>query len=402
MLEVFKKAKIEIKITDFEYSLYAKKYMEVYLKYEGKPEFNAMIKTIFDEIYWSCPALITHLKLAFRSLVTKYTKELTIYSKDLLNNLYAQNNIKDKSPMEVYKYEIDTYNKLINSDEYTLTKDFLDGTMSPSDYMSISNNRKVTFNKLIGGADFDEIPEPEKEKYFESVKTIDHLLTELEDYTYFKPFLDDIIKRYKAKDTYKGLTKSKQKDISKEDGNRLKQVKNILPKKTLFGVKDGSKNELLLLKQNESIKALDTLYNELDEDVINDMISAHITETSSILDALKVAVSDYNYYAKLFEILKKNDESLKIDEVYERLLNFVFNPYNTFTYKINLLSTDDIIEIIYNKYKLLNITILKEDLSDNIQTFKSSIKFILKVYNVENTGIKFEDLSLINDIKKLG
>ena len=105
----------------------------------------------------------------------------------------------------------------------------------------------------------------------------------------------------------------------------------------------------------------------------------------------------------MFKVLYK---ALKIeindDLLFSKLTEYAYNPNISFTDDINIFNEMEISDIISNKYKLLGINLLKEDITDGIENLKSDLDFVNDVRCIIENGISFEDLHLINEINSLG
>ena len=79
---------------------------------------------------------------------------------------------------------------------------------------------------------------------------------------------------------------------------------------------------------NEKIKSLDTLYKELDDAHINEIILNNLNETSTIIDALNIFYSFYDYFKLIY--LKKEPDNKTIDFInkHNELSNYVNNINN--------------------------------------------------------------------------
>ena len=78
-IEKFNLANINLKIDDFKYSMFTEMYMSEYLNNCSGESLNSVTKVIFEQIYFECPDIITHLKRNLEFLLKKYSKELIIY-----------------------------------------------------------------------------------------------------------------------------------------------------------------------------------------------------------------------------------------------------------------------------------------------------------------------------------
>ena len=380
---------ITLKEEDFNYTLYTNIYMKSFLENINNPSFKDIMKKTFDSIYWSCPNLIYELKFMLKNISESHEKEI----KNKFNATSKKDNI-----FEDFKASIDSYKETKLSDKYNIIKPFIDGTKKPEEYVKDSVARTKAFDKFIISGTFEELDDENKEKYFKDINKIEYLVEELEEYNIFKPFIDEIVKRYKNKDNIKDVFKNKDKEISKFESERKKVVSKILPHKTLFKYVDNTKNEKLILKENEVIKNLISNLDEYESNKTDDILITTLKDTSTYLDIIKLLASNYMIYMVLYKALKIEINS---DSLYERLVDYAYNPNIAFTDDINILNELEISDIISNKYKLLGINLLKEDITDGIDNLKSDIEFVNDVKSVESSGISFDDLNLINEITAL-
>ena len=387
-IDTFNAARINLKLDDFNYSLYTRIYMKAYLENLNNENFYEVMKETFEKIYWLCPNLVMHIKLCLKEIYNRNEKTLISY----INNLKI-----DKNMYNNYCSSINNLTAAINMDAYGLCEDFLTGKKVPLDYTPNSAVRLKNFDKFLIGKTSDELSGEELEKFYSDIEDLGYLVEELKSYNYFKVFIDDAVKRYKNKDSYKNVTKSKLKDITKIDGERKKYVNNILPHKTLFKYVDNTGNEELIFKMSDAIKRIIVEDKVYEEDINNDRIVETLNDTSTYLDVIKLISANYSYFSLLIPLIK---EEIDEDKLYDKLLEYAYNPHNTFSADTNMLSTDDIIETISNKYKLLNINVTKDDLND-LESLTNNINYILTVRNIEKLNIKFEDLDTINNIAAL-
>lgn len=387
-IDIFNAANINLKLDDFNYSLYTRIYMKSYLENINTDNFYEIMKETFEKIYWLCPNLIMHIKLCLKEIYNRNEKILISHISSFKIDKDTYNN---------YCASINNLNAAINMDAYGLCEDFLTGKKAPLDYVLNSAVRLKNFDKFLIGKKCDELSKEELEKFYSDIEDLNYLVEELKSYNYFKVFIDDAVKRYKNKDSYKNVTKSKLKEINKIDSERKKYMNNILPHKTLFKYVDNTKNEELIFKMSESIKRIIAEDKVYEEDINNDRIVDALSDTSTYLDIIRLIAANYSYFSLLIPLIK---EEIDEDKLYDKLLDYAYNPHNTFSADTNMLSTDDIIETISNKYKLLNINVTKDDLND-LESLTNNINYILTVRNIEKLNIKFDDLEIINSITAL-
>lgn len=400
---IYESAGITLSINDFEYSNYTKIYMNEYFKSINTEMFNDNMKRIFDQIYWECPNLITHIKLNIRYLYEKYKKQLEVYFNNMNNNLFTKNNTDINSYMNNY---INLYNSLesnISKDAYLLSYKFLNGELSIYDYLNDTPQVRKHYNRFLIDKEYIQFDEKELLNFYNEIKTLKNVIVELNNYNEFELLIEDIKKRYRVKDTYKDIYKNKLKEIEKEEKERELLVTqfNSKPKKFLFFTKKEENKDLLKVKINEQIKKMDNLYNELDDMYINEMLITNINDTSTIHDVLEFCSSFYNYFKKTYQKLNPNSKENEFLDAYNKLIEYVNDVNNTFIKKIIFIDTLDINDIILDKYKLLNINISKDDLTDNIKQLEDSIDFVNLRNNLSNSRISIETIKFIIDFKKI-
>lgn len=388
-LKTFKDAGISLTNEDFKYTLYTYRYMNVFLKNIDDPNFDDIIRGEFEKIYYACPNIITHLRLNLIDIKDRYHKELDNYVR--LIDANEHNYTKE------YYESLNKINGLKDMDKYNLSSKFLDGTINPEDYTEKAAKRVKTFNRFLIGASYDSLSDDDKEDYYNHMVNLKYLIIELKNYNKFKPFIDETLKRYKSKDSYKGVTKTKEKELNKLKSQRDKIVKDIFPHKTLFKYVDNTKNEELILKQNNVVMDISKTFDEYENDVINDELVKYLNDTSSVLDIMKFVLYNYSYFEILLPKLGLEE---KEEDVYNELMDYVYSKHNRFSDNINILSKEKIEDIIVNKYKLININLTDADLKD-LDSLTSDVEYINTVFKVERGGVKFDELCTINNIQNL-
>ena len=402
VIELFNQANIPINASDFDYTVYSKKYMQVYFDSKDKDTFKDDILAVFNQLYWECPDLTTHIAFSIRGVYTKYSKELETYFNGVKENLFKA---VETTP-ETY---LDDYNKLNAQledeqrlDPYLLSNKFINGELAIADYMPGSKVALDTLNKFLTDTDFNSLTEEQKEFFFVRIRNLKYVVTELNHYNKYKEILKDIIERYNKKDTYKGVLQTKAKEVEKEEKEiaSLYSQYNKKDKKFLFFGKKVNR-ALLKVQTNEKVKKIYTLYDELSDAYINEIIMSKLDDTSTVNDALKVCASFYWYFKSLSHKVETEQEDFNYIQEFLELNDFVYDIDNAFILKVKFLDESDITNIIVDKYKLLNINLTKEDLTDNIQELDKSIDFINQINNINKSAISLENIKFIVDFQKI-
>lgn len=403
VISIFAKASIALTINDFEYSNYTKTYMETYFNSINTELFDDNMKKTFDQIYWECPNLITHLKLNIRSLYEKYKKQLELFFQNMNNNLFNTYQTDINTYMNNYINLNNTLEINLSKDSYLLSYKFLNGDLSIYEYLDDTPQVRKHYNRFLIDKEYINLDEKEMNDFYGEIKTLKNIVVELNNYNIFKPFIEDIKSRYKVKETYKDVYQNKLKEIEKEEKERINLINqyNVKPKKILFFTKKEINKDLLKVKINDQIKKLNDLYKELDDMYINEKITNLLNDTSTLYDALEFCSSFYNYFKRVYQKQNPNSKENEFLEAHNKLIEYVNNVNNSFIKKIIFVDEIDINDIILDKYKLLNINITKDDLTDNIKQLEDSIDFINLRNNLKNSDISIETIKFIIDFQKI-
>jgi len=369
-IKLFNDAGIKLSIKDFDYSQYVNKYMMILLNDDGNN-----IKECFEEIYWQCPDLFKQITLNIKSL---YYKNQSLFEK------YASS-LKDEFIREysgdiitLYKEMVTNYDNLVSSSLYIGLNKFLNNELNINDFQEIKV--KKYYERFV-----DDI----NENYDElSVEVNKYALSSLEykNYLYFKYIIDDLKKAYSEKEKYKNLLKPKMKLIQKKE-------------KVLSKYNSKKKKARINVKISNLIIELDNLYKEFDNDVFYDKVYKCLNDNSSIYDALCVACSYYTYIVKC---IKSSDKSVSFDYEYNKLIDFLLDPYNTIIGNIAITEDRNIPLIISDRYKLSNFKVSKEEL-ENDSTIDEIISLANKIdiYNKIVLKITYDNIYFLVETKDI-
>ena len=245
--------------------------------------------------------------------------------------------------------------------------------------------------------DFNSYTPEERNKFFEEILNLRDTLEEVENYRLFESLIKDITEKYKDKDKNKGDFNLKRKNIKKEEKKRIK----ILKKYNFIKKHKTKKINIIINQMQEQIKLLDSLYKELEQARINEKIYTKINEGSTIYDAV-LLINSFHGYLKSLIIRELNITNIKeVERLIKQFDEFTYNPSNIVIKKINLFSECNLEYMINNKCKLFNINIDQDALINNLESIKSDIETICKIYNIETSPISLEDIKFICEVKKI-
>ena len=340
---------INLTINDFKYSMFTEQYMEMFFK---KPSLEDM-KMIFGKIYFRCPDIILHLKMnlihildSYKTLLDKYV--LSLKEKELIEYEANKDNIVEK-----YVETRKVTDQEIATDPYNNTILFLEGGKKIADYLEGSPVRNKTYDMFVHNNNYESLTKEGKENYNSAITELYLTLNELKQYYRYEFILKDLLTRYKNKDSFKGQYASKKKEIAKEEKKRMSIYKEYLKANGigLFSKKNDEKIKNAMLKMNEQIRTLSTLYETLhDLEITNNLIQ--LTSSASIYDLFTCALTSFSFLENIFKKQEEFQEST-LEETINDYLKFVYNPNNNIIRKINAFADYDIVSVIAEKYKLL-------------------------------------------------
>ena len=371
-IDIFSLVGVPLSEDNFNYSYYSSIYMKKFLSNQD----NDILKTDFEEIYWKCPDIITHITLNFKYLYYKNKKKFDIYYDNLVNNLLSKDIYNEYK--ELYKNR----NILIRNNAYLLQNNFLEGKLNISDY-SLDKVSKA-YKYVIEGAP--------SEKINKDIKKLYHSIIEYKNYLEFDYIINDIKALYKEKDKYKNIYSTKKKEIDKLERNIIKKNKKIFK---LVSKNKIDKIDVLNSKVNTNINNLKNLYEELERNYFLERISS-LEEDTTIYDIFLLVDSNYNY---LIELLKNKD--IDISEI-NKLRLFVYNPYNYILNNILISEDKDISMLIMDRYNLFGFNLTKDKLDkDNIDNLIKELEIILNSIVMNKNRITDSRIKFIKDTNNI-
>ena len=146
-----------------------------------------------------------------------------------------------------------------------------------------------------------------------------------------------------------------------------------------------------MLKMNEEIKKLNLLYEELDDLEITYYLS-ELSEAASIYDLFMVSLRSVSFLEKSFAA-NENFEDLELKDIIENYFKFLFNPNNSILRKVNVFTDYDLVSIVAEKYRLLNLNVTKDMiLPESIDSTLDSVAFINLIQNINKSNISLHDI----------
>lgn len=397
IIKIFEDASIKLTISDFTYSMFTEKYMHVFLdNIEKNNRFEEVMKKCFDSIYWECPDIIKHLKLNFWSLLEKYEEKLKIYTDTVSYQLLQKTGYDKNSLIDKYLGNVNKYNLEVSRDEFYNLDSFLSKKKNVLDYLDGSATRVKNLDQFVIDGEFKDIED--SSKFYDNMVELAHTLSVLKLYYRYEFIIKDIQDKYSKKDANKSVFSNKLKEVNTEEGKRKKIYNDYLKAcgKNLFHKVNEEKIKSNKLAINEEILKLDTLYNELHDLEIVELINKKVNSTDSLYDLFSLSYESYYYLEKMFNEHFKDSDDYSFEEELNKYFDFIYSPYNDFLKKINGFSMVDVSSVITDKYRLLGINVTNDNISvDNLDSFMDSVNYVKFIDDILKGDLSFGDINVI-------
>lgn len=357
--DIFKSVNIILTAKDFNYSYYSNVFMNIYLNNKSSLEEK------FDEIYWKCPDIITHLALNYKYL---YYQNIKIFE-DHYNKINIDNIISS------YQNFISKKDELIIQDKYLLLNDLLNGNKNIKDYEKVPSIINDLFTENL-----------QENQYIDLYNS----LIEYKEYNECLPIIKDI---KESKTNSKNLSISIRKNIIKNEKKLFKENKKII-----YSINKANSKKIQYYNNliNNNINLLKDMYEEYENALFLTKVNL-LKEEDTIYNILLLACSNYNY---LIEFTKKNN--IDFNYIYNILIHIVYSPYNNLINNLFIKDEKDLSLIIIDKYNLYGGKLNKEMLTkDNIDNLINNLKLVIDNFYIKKYNITEEKISFIKEGREL-
>lgn len=367
IIDIFKLVGVNITKEDFCYSYYSNLYMNKFLTVYGDSDRDNILKGYFEDIYWKCPDVISHITLNFKYLYYLNKDKFDSY----YGNIHFDNIKNDYDSLYIKREDISSKSKKI------IVYDFLNDKIDINNYTP--DKIKKAYSYIFNDNTTNDV--------YTDVYSFLHSILEYKSYLRFKYIIDGIKELYKDKDKYKGIYNAKRKEISKLESRVFKQNKKIF--KLINRGKD-KKFDYYNSLVNRDINTLKGLYDEVLVNYFLEKVYL-LNEDSTLYDILYLVSSNYNY---LNILMKKND--ISNDNEYNDLCEFVSWPHINILSNILINDDRDIVTMIIDKYNLFGFD-LNRDLFDfdNIDIVLDNIRIILNSIIMNNLDISYDKIKFV-------
>lgn len=414
-LDKFELVGISLRGKDFDYTCYVHEYMSSFLdvRYHVVKNYNK-VSEIFEQIYWVNPELINHIELNFRRLIKENEKKFENYITILQKEVMTKNGISNyASCLEKLQHAYIDLNMTDIESISEIIEGAKKGTINIEQYFEDNKTRKSAFDSLISENIDITIPK-EMDKVCKSLDKLRLNIQEYQNYIEFKVFFEYFKQEYEGliptgeqKNTKDAKVEKPSKKVEDEINKKEAELQKL--NKKIFSGRPGlfefkSDNDLNRLKRETVFLAneLYQLYKSHDTEIFKEKIMDMLSHTLSISDILNLYYS-HDYYKKItlqnVYNLKDYDTILKYSENFDL---FAMNPTNIIMMGVPIFKEINIPEIIANKYRLNNIKIIEDDLSEeNLDSLLNKILLILRINNISNSKISVEEIWFLAEVEKI-
>ena len=399
-IDIFKKMNIKLSPEDFSYTMFTEDYFKTYLSTVEEKDR----KEKFEKIYWECPKLVLEIRQSLLAVLKKYEKQINNYAKTREAELIKENDVDLANVEEVYTLTRRSFEEDMDSDEYNILDDFLQGKHNISDYLRDSAARTKIFDTFVTSGEYQDLSVDNKLKFKENMTELCNTLNILKKYYKYESIVTDLVEKYNNRANVKGSFSNIEKELDKDNKEREKLNKEYIKScgKGFLAKESTDKQNLTKMKSNELFDKLMEDFNNYDEAKISIDLDKNLKEGANIHELFKASLSSYSYLVR--SLMKINEEETKFDlekEIAE-YIDFVYDPRGNFLDGIFAFNNLDITETISKKYYLLGINITKEKIEkEAIDAFLNDVSFVNLVQNTENNALSLENIKFICDTNKI-
>lgn len=377
IFKVFKNCGIELSSNDFIISPAVNTYLVAVLNNKDN------LHELFEKLYWENSNIIFQIEINFRYLYFKYEKRISKYY-DELGNKYNLDNV-----MKKYNDNKNYNSKIIHNNTKYISSMIINGEVNINEFKE--NNIRNIINSIVIEEDNNT---------YNNLLKLEEFIRIYSKYLNYSFIIDDIKDKYNNVNSFKGKYIEKLKEISKDE-SKLFALNKKIENKGLFKLKDNKIKELVVVRNN-LINDIINKYTELDESAIYDVISRNIDNQTSYIDILKMICFNFSYLMKVY---KSKNEDITLDEVLANmndLIEFVYGSNSDLLGNIFILDDKNISLIIRDRFRLVNIKVLDEDIEqDNILNFINKVNSVIRYYDIKNNNIDLGELEFILKVNSL-
>ena len=387
LISKFKEAGVVLTVDSFKYSPIAYQYMKSYFKYIDNLN-DSNLKEDFEKLYWKFPNIIVHIELCFKNLYFKYKKYFDKYievQKEKVLKKYSTNILSIFAKNKI-DYDLGTGNNL-----YDVFNQFVAKSLNPGDFTE--DKIKQIVSNYVNIDYFDNNYDLVIKNFHKLYNTI----SEYKGYLSYGFMIDDMRKLYADKEKFKNGFKNKYKEITKEE----KKLSKIVRKVYFLSKRANKESEIdkLDMSIDGIVVNLKNLYDSLEDDKFNENL-LKLSDNSEVISLLEIASSYYIYHVKC---LKNSSEEISVSDSISNLNDLLISPYNNLINNINIGDNKEVNVIISELYKLSNINLNSDSISDisNLDNILGDLDKIFKYDLLMKNNINLDELLFVYNVSDL-
>lgn len=393
LFSIFKLAGIELSENDFAYSVYAKKYIKELLQDDNLDR----MKDVFEDLHWKCPDVIVHVEVNFRILYEKHVKDFENYINSVKSKVLTSGTTYDDLLLKKNNL-LRELNQLSNYDEAALIVRFMKGELTLNDFAKANVDK--CYSKFLG----DNVDMSSALNKLDDFFNLYYNLNEIKAYLRAVPVIKDFRAKYQDKDKHLGECAKLSKEIEALQAECEKISHSLFTgseKKFLFFSKKVD-TEQLAIELNDKIKEINDKYEEYDKLFIYEIMAKYLDETSTIYDLLSLLLSYKGYLRTSLKSSEEDNDIRRIKHIIGIYEDYINDPYANILKNVRFNTDTDVIGILIDHYKMLNINI-DEDLInlDNIDELIKNVGIIVNDGYLNKSGLDINLILSLFESKKL-
>ena len=399
-IEIFTKMQVKLEVNDFNYTMFTEDYFSTYFS----TTVENQRKEKFEKLYWECPKLVVEIRQSLLMVLKKHEKVINNYAKTREAELVKENEVELANAEEVYALSRKALEENINSDEYNILNDFLQGKHSINDYLKDSNVRTKVYDSFVINGEYQDLSIDDKLKFKENMFDLYNTLNILKKYYKYESIITDLTEKYNNRATVKSGFAALEKEVDKNDKEREKLNKEYEKScgKGLLAKEDTSKQSLLKVKSNELFDKIITDLTNYNEAKISMDLDKDVKDGANVHGLFIMALSSYAYLVKSLTEINQENPNFDLETEVDEYIDFVYDPNGKFLDGMFAFNNLDIPEAISNKYRLLGINITKEKMGkEELDSLINDVSLINLIQNIENNSITMENIKFICDVNKI-
>ena len=393
IIELFNKVGVSLTADDFVYSFYAREYVKELLLDDSLDR----MKYIFEELHWKCPDVIMHVSMNIRLLYNKYKNKFVDYIEKRRKEVFTDNLSYDDLVIKrdnILKelYEVKHY------DKYNIINGFMNSELILNDYTVVNVDK--CYAKYFG----DSITSNDKKNVIGDLKNLLANVQEYSNYLKFTFILEDAKKKYADKANHVGEVTTINKEIDGLASQLIKintEVSNG-SSKGFWIFKKKVDVEKLYVELNTKMKELNDKFDQYDAALVYEEMGKSLTDTSSIYDVFRFAISYKTYLRNCIKASKEESNIDVVKQVVKEFDDFISSNNVNVIRNSRFNYDNDLAEVISDHYQLLNIKISKDLLDEgNLESLIKDLKVMINSYYLEDMGLNIDLINNLFDSKKI-